>query len=68
MIIDTRNDLGDVVYFMINNKIERSIITGVMIERHSECSYNKTFYFLKDYPTMESILLFSSKEELIKHL
>jgi len=69
MKIDTKKNLKDIVFYMKNNKIICSEITGVMIERHVEVTLNKTFYWVKDEGNrIESNFLFCTKQELINSL
>ena len=69
MKIDTKMNLTDEVYYMKDNKILKSIITGVLVEKYLEVTHNKTNYYLKDESNkFDTGKLFLTKEELIKSL
>lgn len=69
MKIDMQKNLNDIVFYMKDNKIICSEITGVMIERHIEVTLNKTFFWVKDEGNrIEQSFLFCTKQELINSL
>ena len=69
MKIDTQKNLKDIVFYMKDNKIICSEITGIMIERHIEVTLNKTFFWVKhEGNRIEQSFLFCTKQELINSL
>jgi len=71
MIIDTKRNIGDVVYYMKNNKVETSKITGVFTYNTNKPAYDRVEYSLSnenDKDRFEETKFYSSKEELLKTL
>lgn len=71
MKIDTKRNIGDVVYYMKNNRIETSKITGIFTYNTDKPAYDRVEYSLStenDKDRYEENKFYSSKEELLKTL
>lgn len=71
MKIDTKRNIGDVVYYMKNNVIVMSKITGIFTYNTDKPAYDKIEYSLSeenDKDKYEDIKFYSSKDDLLKTL
>lgn len=71
MKIDTKRNIGDVVYYMKNNVVISSKITGIYTYNTDKPAYDRIDYSLSnenDNDRYEDKKFFSSKEELLKTL
>lgn len=66
MEVSSKFNIGDKVYFIADNKVQKSDITGVSISANG-CE-TKIEYTLHFDSTIDEDLVFSTKEELIKSL
>jgi len=66
MEVSSKFNIGDKVYFITDNKVQRSDITGVSISVNG--SETKIEYTLHFDSTIDENLVFETKEELIKSL
>jgi len=71
MKIDTKRNIGEVVYYMKNNVVVNSKITGIYTYNTNKPAYDKIEYNLSDEndkDRYEESEFYSSKEELLKTL
>lgn len=66
MKVSSKFNIGDKVYFITDNKVQRSDITGVSISVLG--GETKVEYTLHFDSTIDENLVFATKEELIKSL
>lgn len=71
MRIDIERNIGDIVFYMKNNEVVRSKISGIFTSNTDRPAYNKIEYSLSsenDKDRFEESKFYSSKEELLKTL
>ena len=71
MRIDTERNIGDIVFYMKNNEVVRSKISGIFTSNTDRPAYNKIEYSLSaenDKDRYNEFQFYSSKEELLKTL
>ena len=66
MEVSSKFNIGDKVYFIADNKVQKSDITGVSISVNG--GETKVEYTLHFDSTIDESLVFATKEELIKSL
>jgi hypothetical protein len=66
MIIETKHKLGDIVYFMAMNRIQKDDVTGIYIDIKNESC--KIRYNLRNNSCMDENDVFNTREELLKSL
>lgn len=64
MEIVTKFNIGDEIYYMLNNKIDKDIVSNITIIVHGDDSYNIVY----NRPSLEEGRVFASKIELINTL
>lgn len=68
MEVKTKYDIGDVVFFMSNNRVEKLKITGVGISVEDAGGDPEIFYHLQYDTEKAENKLFRSKKELLESL
>lgn len=66
MEIEVAFNLDDVIWYMNNNQIKNSTITGFEVTVNEDKTVS--IIYLDDYGTINSTQTFNSKERLIKYL
>ena len=67
MEIEVAFNLDDVIWYMDNNRIKNSTITGFEVTVNEDKTVSIIYRF-NDYDTINSTQTFNSKERLIKYL
>jgi len=67
MVIETKYNIGDIVYFMNSNTVCHDIITKITITSTKE-GEDHIIYLLEKYSLYKEDFLFKSKHELLKSL
>ena len=72
MTIQTKFNVGDEAFFMEDNKVVVSTVTGITIYVAEEGTFCtpvvRTFYSLVRYSSVEDKILFTTKQELLESL
>lgn len=67
MTIETKYSIGDAVYILYNNSIQKSTIKRIDISRNIANAFNFTYYFIANFSdrTFKESELFPTKEDAI---
>lgn len=68
MTIDTKFEIGDKVFLILDNKVVEKEITGVKLLAYQEDKYCETYVLNYEDVGYPAVRLFKSKKELLKSL
>jgi hypothetical protein len=68
MTIDTKFEIGDKVFLILDNKVVEKEITGVKLLAYQQDQYCETYVLNYEDVGYPAVRLFKSKKELLKSL
>lgn len=68
MTIDTKFEIGDKVFLILDNKVVEKEITGVKLNVYSEDKIYESYFLNYEDVNYPAVSLFKSKKELLKSL